>query len=164
MAWFKKTKKPIAAKTKEKPSRVPEGLWVKCPDCSQIIYNKDLATNLSVCPKCAHHFRVNATERLKMLFDGDWVEHDAGLASTDPLGFTDTKPYKARLEASIAATGMKDAVVVASGAIDGIPAVVAAMEYGFIGGSMGVVVGEKITRAIERAIDNRAPVIIVCCS
>ena len=163
MVWFKKARKPIAP-AKDKASRVPEGLWVKCPECSQIIYNKDLATNLSVCPKCAHHFRVNATERLKMLFDGDWVEHDAGLASTDPLGFTDTKPYKARLEASIAATGMKDAVVVASGAIDGIPAVVAAMEYGFIGGSMGVVVGEKITRAIERAIDSRAPVIIVCCS
>ena len=163
MAWFKKARKPIAP-AKDKASRVPEGLWVKCPECSQIIYNKDLATNLSVCPKCAHHFRVNATERLKMLFDGDWVEHDAGLASTDPLGFTDTKPYKARLEASIAATGMKDAVVVASGAIDGIPAVVAAMEYGFIGGSMGVVVGEKITRAIERAIAERRSMIIVCAS
>ena len=164
MAWFKKTRKPIATPKKDKASRVPEGLWVKCPDCGQAIYNKDLATNLGVCPKCAHHFRMSAAERLRMLFDGEWVEHDAGLASTDPLGFTDTKPYKARLEASIAATGMKDAVVVASGAIDGIPAVVAAMEYGFIGGSMGVVVGEKITRAIERAIDSRAPVIIVCCS
>jgi acetyl-CoA carboxylase carboxyl transferase subunit beta len=163
MAWFKKARKPIAP-AKDKASRVPEGLWVKCPDCSQIIYNKDLATNLSVCPKCAHHFRVSAFERLKMLFDGDWVEHDAGLASTDPLSFTDTKPYKARLEASAAATGMKDAVVVASGTLDGIPAVVAAMEYGFIGGSMGVVVGEKIARAIERAIDTRVPVIIVCCS
>jgi acetyl-CoA carboxylase carboxyl transferase subunit beta len=163
MAWFKKARKPIAP-AKDKASRVPEGLWVKCPECSQIIYNKDLATNLSVCPKCAHHFRINATERLKMLFDGEWVEHDAGLASTDPLSFTDTKPYKARLEASIAATGMKDAVVVGSGTLDGIPAVIAAMEYGFIGGSMGVVVGEKIARAIERAIDNRVPVIIVCCS
>jgi acetyl-CoA carboxylase carboxyl transferase subunit beta len=163
MAWFKKARKPIAP-SKDKASRVPEGLWVKCPDCSQIIYNKDLATNLSVCPKCAHHFRVNATERLKMLFDGEWVEHDAGLTSTDPLSFTDTKPYKARLEASIAATGMKDAVVVGSGTLDGIPSVIAAMEYGFIGGSMGVVVGEKIARAIERAIDTRAPVIIVCCS
>jgi acetyl-CoA carboxylase carboxyl transferase subunit beta len=163
MAWFKKARKPIAP-AKDKASRVPEGLWVKCPECSQIIYNKDLATNLSVCPKCAHHFRVSATERLKMLFDGEWVEHDAGLTSTDPLGFTDTKPYKARLEASIAATGMKDAVVVASGAVDGIPAVIAAMEYSFIGGSMGVVVGEKIARGIERAIDSRVPVIIVCCS
>jgi acetyl-CoA carboxylase carboxyl transferase subunit beta len=163
MAWFKKARKPIAP-AKDKASRVPEGLWVKCPDCSQIIYNKDLATNLSVCPKCAHHFRVTATERLKMLFDGEWVEHDADLTSTDPLSFTDTKPYKARLEASIAATGMKDAVVVGSGTLDGIPAVIAAMEYGFIGGSMGVVVGEKIARAIERAIDNRIPVVIVCCS
>jgi acetyl-CoA carboxylase carboxyl transferase subunit beta len=163
MAWFKKARKPIAP-AKDKASRVPEGLWVKCPDCSQIIYNKDLATNLSVCPKCAHHFRVSATERLKMLFDGEWVEHDAGLTSTDPLNFTDTKPYKARLEASVAATGMKDAAIVASGTLDGIPSVIAAMEYGFIGGSMGVVVGEKIARAIERAIDTRVPVIIVCCS
>ena len=163
MAWFKKARKPIAP-AKDKASRVPEGLWVKCPDCSQIIYNKDLATNLSVCPKCAHHFRVSAIERLKMLFDGEWVEHDANLTSTDPLSFTDTKPYKARLEASVAATGMKDAVIVASGTLDGIPSVIAAMEYGFIGGSMGGVVGEKIARAIERAIDTRVPVIIVCCS
>jgi acetyl-CoA carboxylase carboxyl transferase subunit beta len=163
MAWFKKARKPMAP-AKEKASRVPEGLWVKCPECSQIIYNKDLATNLSVCPKCAHHFRVNAGERLRMLLDGDWVEHDASLASTDPLTFTDTKPYRKRLEASMAATGLKDAVIVASGTIEGIPAVVAAMDYGFIGGSMGVVVGEKITRAIERAIAARCPVVIVCCS
>ena len=163
MAWFKKARKPIAP-AKDKASRVPEGLWVKCPECSQIIYNKDLATNLSVCPKCAHHFRITSAERLKTLFDGEWVEHDANLTSTDPLNFTDTKPYKARLEASMAATGMKDAVVVGSGTIDGIPTVVAVMEYGFIGGSMGVVVGEKIARAIERAIEQRSPVVIVCCS
>src|SRR4029450_9422340 len=104
MAWFKKTKKPIAAKAKEKWSRVPEGLWVKCRDGSQIIYNKDLATNLNVCPKCAHHFRIGALERLRTLFDdGVWVEHDKGLVSTDPLQFTDTKPYKERLAASRAA-------------------------------------------------------------
>ncbi len=163
MVWFKKARKPIAP-AKDKASRVPEGLWVKCPDCSQIIYNKDLATNLSVCPKCAHHFRVSAAERLKMLLDGEWVEHDASLASTDPLSFSDTKPYKTRLQASMASTGMKDAVIVASGTIDGIPTVVAVMEYSFIGGSMGVVVGEKIARAIERAIDTRSPVVIVCCS
>ena len=141
MAWFKKTRKPIAP-SKEKASRVPEGLWVKCPDCAQIIYNKDLATNLSVCPKCAHHFRLNATERLRTLFDGDWTEHDQNLTSTDPLNFSDTKPYKTRLKASIAATGLKDAVIVASGTMDGIRTVVASMEYQFIGGSMGVVVGE----------------------
>jgi acetyl-CoA carboxylase carboxyl transferase subunit beta len=163
MAWFKKARKPIAA-SPEKPSRVPEGLWVKCPGCSQAIYHKDLATNLNVCPKCAHHFRLSAVERLRMLFDGDWTEHDAGLKSTDPLGFSDTKAYKDRLESSIASTGLKDAVIVASGAIGGIPTIVAAMEYGFIGGSMGVVVGEKIARAIERAIAERAPVVIVCCS
>jgi acetyl-CoA carboxylase carboxyl transferase subunit beta len=163
MAWFKKARKPIA-QSKEKASRVPEGLWVKCPGCSQIIYNKDLATNLSVCPKCAHHFRVTAAERLRMVLDRDWVEHDASLTSTDPLEFTDTKSYKARLEAGMASTGLKDAVIVASGTIERIPAVVAAMEYGFIGGSMGVVVGEKIARAIERAIEARWPVVIVCAS
>jgi acetyl-CoA carboxylase carboxyl transferase subunit beta len=164
MAWFKKARKPIAP-TKEKSSRVPEGLWVKCPDCSQIIYNKDLATNLNVCPKCAHHFRISAVERLRMLFDGEtWVEHDPGLVSKDPLEFTDTKPYKAHLKASIAATGGKDAVIVGSGTIDGLDAIVAAMEYAFIGGSMGVVVGEKIARGIERAIEARCPMVIVCCS
>jgi acetyl-CoA carboxylase carboxyl transferase subunit beta len=164
MAWFKKDRKPIVTPAKEKPSRVPEGLWVKCPDCSQIIYNKDLVTNLNVCPKCVHHFRVNAVERLRTLLDGEWVEYDKGLVSMDPLAFTDTKPYKARLKASIKTTGLKDAVVVASGKIDGIDAIVAAMEYGFIGGSMGVVVGEKVARAIERAIATRAPLVIVCCS
>jgi acetyl-CoA carboxylase carboxyl transferase subunit beta len=164
MAWFKKTRKPIATPKKDKASRVPEGLWVKCPDCSQAIYNKDLATNLGVCPKCAHHFRIGAAERLRMLFDGEWVEHDKDLISTDPLLFTDTKPYKARLKSGIEATGLKDAVIVASGAIDGIDTVLAAMEYAFIGGSMGVVVGEKITRGIERAIESRRPLVIVCCS
>ena len=164
MAWFKKTKKPIAAKTKEKASRVPEGLWVKCPDCAQAIYNKDLATNLNVCPKCAHHFRIGAAERLRTLFDGEWTEYDKDLMSTDPLSFTDTKPYKSRLKASIAATGLKDAVITASGAIGGIQTIVASMEYEFIGGSMGVVVGEKITRAIERAADGNLPLVIVCCS
>ena len=164
MAWFKKARKPIAA-VKEKSSRVPEGLWVKCPDCAQIIYNKDLTTNLNVCPKCAHHFRIGAAERLRTLFDaGVWIEHDKDLVSTDPLQFTDTKPYKDRLKATIESTGVKDAVIVGSGAIDGIDTVVAAMEYAFIGGSMGVVVGEKIARAIERAIASRSPVVIVCCS
>src|SRR6267154_1474523 len=163
MAWFKKARKKIKAPT-EKPSRVPEGLMVKCPGCAQILYNKDLTTNLNVCPKCSHHFRMNATERLRMLFDDAWVEYDRGLVSTDPLHFTDTKPYKARLKASMEATGLKDAVITASGNIDGVRTMVAAMEYEFIGGSMGVVVGEKIARAIERAIESRAPVVIVCCS
>jgi len=164
MAWFKKAKKRIAAKNKDAASRVPEGLWVKCPECSQILYNKDLVASLNVCPKCGHHFRVNATERLRMLFDGEWTEYDKHLVSTDPLNFTDTKPYKSRLKAGIGTTGLKDAIVVASGHLDGLPVIIAAMEYGFIGGSMGVVVGEKITRAIERAIDERLPIVIVCCS
>jgi acetyl-CoA carboxylase carboxyl transferase subunit beta len=99
-----------------------------------------------------------------MLFDGDWVEYDKGLVSTDPLSFTDTRPYKARLKASIQTTGLKDAVIVASGAVDGVDTIVASMEYGFIGGSMGVVVGEKIARAIERAVDTRRPLVIVCSS
>ena len=164
MAWFKKARKPITA-SKDKSSRVPEGLWVKCAGCSQAIYHKELATSLNVCPKCGHHFRVGAAERLRMLFDEPaWTEYDSGLVSTDPLSFTDTKPYRARLEASIEATGLKDAIITASGRIDGIETMVAAMEYGFIGGSMGVVVGEKITRAIERAIERRCPVVIVCCS
>jgi acetyl-CoA carboxylase carboxyl transferase subunit beta len=163
MAWFKKARKPIA-RGKAKTSRVPEGLWVKCPGCGQAIYNKDLAGNLNVCPKCAHHFRINATERLRTLFDGEWAEHDPGLVSTDPLNFTDTKTYRSRLKAGISSTGLKDAVIVASGVIDRLPAVVASMEYGFIGGSMGVVVGEKITRGIERAIDEKRSMVIVCCS
>jgi acetyl-CoA carboxylase carboxyl transferase subunit beta len=162
MAWFKKIRKPI--EPTDQQSRVPEGLWIKCPSCGHIIYNKDLAASLSVCTKCAHHFRLTASERLRTLFDGEWTEFDAGLTSTDPLEFVDTKPYKARLEAGIKATGLKDAVITATGQVDGIPTVIAAMEYGFIGGSMGVVVGEKITRAIERAIDERQPVIVVSCS
>ena len=163
MAWFKKTRKPIAADP-SKPSRVPEGLWVKCTGCAQVLYNKDLAQNLNVCPKCGYHFRMGSLERLRTLFDGPWTEYDRGLMSTDPLQFTDTKPYAKRLKASIEATGMNDAVVTASGRIDGYEAIVAAMEYGFIGGSMGVVVGEKITRAIERGLSSRRPVIIVSCS
>jgi acetyl-CoA carboxylase carboxyl transferase subunit beta len=163
MAWFKKTRSPIAAQTA--PSRVPEGLWVKCPDCDATIYTKDLAETLSVCPKCAHHFRLTAIERLKILFDdGHWVEHDAGLASNDPLKFTDTKPYATRLTAGQKSTGLKDALVVGAGTVEGAPAVIAAMEYGFIGGSMGVVMGEKLVRAIEHALARRMAVIIVSCS
>ena len=164
MAWFKKTRTPIAS-TSEKPSRVPEGLWVKCPGCAQVIYNKDLEKNLQVCPKCSHDFRISAADRLRSLFDdGRWTEHFPDLTSNDPLKFTDTKPYRDRLRGTIAKTGMNDAVIVATGTLDGADIVVAAMEYSFIGGSMGVVVGEKITRAIEMALERRQPVIIVSCS
>jgi len=163
MAWFKRVRKPIAP-SPGKAVRVPEGLWVKCPGCQEAIYNKDLAGNLRVCPRCSHHFRMGATERLRSLFDGAWEEHDRGLRSTDPLRFTDTKPYADRLRAGLNATGQRDAVITASGQIDGRDVLVAAMEYEFIGGSMGVVVGEKITRAIERGLASRTPVIIVSCS
>jgi acetyl-CoA carboxylase carboxyl transferase subunit beta len=163
MAWFKKARKPIAAP--DKTSRVPEGLWVKCPDCDAIIYTKDLAKNLSVCTKCAHHFRLTAVERLRSLFDGEeFSELDRDLRSSDPLHFTDTKPYSKRLAASQAATGHPDAIVMGIGKIDGIETVVAAMEYAFIGGSMGVVMGEKIVRGIELALARRLPVVIVSCS
>jgi acetyl-CoA carboxylase carboxyl transferase subunit beta len=163
VAWFKKTRKPI--ESPDKASRVPEGLWVKCPDCGRALYHKDLEASLQVCQHCGHHFRMSSYERLRMLFDGaTWVEHDAGLMSTDPLKFTDTKAYRDRLASTIRATGHHDAVVVGTGTLDELPIVVCAMEYTFIGGSMGVVVGEKITRGIEWAIARRAPVVVVCCS
>jgi acetyl-CoA carboxylase carboxyl transferase subunit beta len=163
MAWFKKTRKGLA--TPAETSRVPEGLWVKCPSCSQAIYNKELAASLQVCPKCSHHFRMNATERLSMLFDhGEWTELDAGLRSTDPLKFKGTKVYRDQLDASIKATGLNDAIISATGSLDELPVVIAAMEYAFIGGSMNVVVGEKITRAAERALADRQPLIVVSCS
>jgi len=163
MAWFKKARKPIVSP--DKASRVPEGLWVKCPDCDAILYTRDLAKSLNVCTKCSHHFRVTARERLLSIFDGEhWVEQDASLRSTDPLNFTDTKPYRDRLRAGRAATGLPDAIIVGVGRIDGVEAVVAAMEYAFIGGSMGVVMGEKIVRAVETALSRRLPLIIVSCS
>jgi acetyl-CoA carboxylase carboxyl transferase subunit beta len=163
MAWFKKTRKPI--ETPETASRVPEGLWVKCPSCSRVIYNKELVAALQVCPHCAHHFRMSASDRLKSLFDEErWTEHDPGLRSLDPLRFTDTKSYRQRLTTTAKATGLLDAVIVGSGQIEGLQTVVAAMEYAFIGGSMGVVVGEKITRAAERALETRAGLVVVSCS
>ena len=129
MAWFKKTRKPIASKTAENPSRVPEGLWVKCPGCSQLIYNKDLEASLNVCPKCAHHFRIGAAERLTALFDdGRYEEHFPNLTSTDPLDFADTKPYRDRLRKTRETTGLKDSVIVATGRLDGLDVVVAAMD------------------------------------
>ena len=163
MAWFKKTRKPI--ETPDKASRVPEGLWVKCPSCARALYNKELTASLQVCVHCGHHFRMSATERLRMLFDGGtWTEMDAGLRSTDPLQFTDTKPYRDRLAAAIQTSGLQDAVIVGAGSLVDVPVVMAAMEYSFIGGSMGVVVGEKITRAAERALAERTPLIVICCS
>ena len=163
MVWFKKNRKPIPAPGE--PSRIPEGLWAKCPNCSKILYEKDLAKNLRVCTNCDHHFRMTATERLTTLLDdGQWKEYDQGLRSTDPLNFTDKKPYSERLTIGSKTTNRCDATISVDGRIDGIEVVVVAMEYNFIGGSMGIVVGEMITRAIERALNRALPLVIICCS
>ena len=127
-------------------------------------YNKDLENNLNVCPKCAHHFRITARSGCRSSSTREWTEHHVQLASNDPLHFTDTKAYRDRLRSTEDAIKMKDAVIVATGRLDSIDVVVAAMEYAFIGGSMGVVVGEKITRAVEMALDHKQPLIVVSCS
>jgi acetyl-CoA carboxylase carboxyl transferase subunit beta len=137
---------------------------VRCSSCKEIIYRKEVVENASVCPRCAFHFRITARERLALLLDGPWQEHDRGLVSADPLGFADTKPYRDRLRDGAAKTGCLDALVSATGTLDGRPVEAAAMEYGFIGGSMGVVVGEKVTRCIERALEERLPLVVVSCS
>src|SRR5262245_11400652 len=162
MAWFRREQEPLPVAEQE--SRVPEGLWVKCSACKEIIYRKEVVQNVSVCPKCGFHFRISARERLELLFDGEFQEFDQGLTSADPLSFKDTKPYAARLREGKAKTNSSDALLSASGEIEGIKAVVAAMEYAFIGGSMGVVVGEKVTRCIERAIAERHALVVVSCS
>ncbi len=162
MAWFRREPAPLAPRTSE--SRVPEGLWVKCGSCKEILYRKDVLKNLSVCPKCAFHFRVSARERLDMLLDGPWEEFDRNLVSADPLGFRDGKPYKDRLAAGKAKTDCWDALISAAGVMGGRPVLIGAMEYAFIGGSMGVVVGEKVTRCIERALEEKRPLAVVSCS
>jgi acetyl-CoA carboxylase carboxyl transferase subunit beta len=161
-AWFRREHTPLPPKEQE--SRVPEGLWIKCSGCKEILYRKDLVKNMSVCPKCAFHFRIPARERLEMLFDGPWQEFDQGLVSADPLNFRDTKAYADRLKEGKAKTNSWDALVSAVGSLGGMNAVIAAMEYGFIGGSMGVVVGEKVTRAVERALADKSPLVVVSCS
>jgi acetyl-CoA carboxylase carboxyl transferase subunit beta len=163
LAWFRREQAPLSRNAAVE-SRVPEGLWSKCDNCKEILYRKDVIKNLSVCPKCSFHFRLSARERLELFFDGPWEEFDAGLVSADPLGFHDSKPYAERLKAGKAKTDSYDAVVSAVGTMGGRRVVVAAMEYGFIGGSMGVVVGEKVTRAIEKAIEEKLPLVVVSCS
>ena len=165
MTWFHKNTPPLAP-TQEDEKRVrTEGLWTKCEACRNIIWKKDLEENLNVCPRCGAHFRIAARQRLQWLLDpGEWRELDADLASNDPLEFTDTKPYRERLRAAQAATGMKDALLSVVGTLGGQPVVCCTMEYGFIGGSMGCVVGEKITRAAEYALKNRVPLIVISAS
>ena len=162
MAWFRREHEPLPSG--EQISRVPEGLWVKCAGCKEPIYRKEVVKNSSVCPKCGFHFRITARERLGLLFDRDWEEFDHELVSNDPLGFTDTKAYADRLKDGRAKTNLNDALISAVGEMGGRPTVVAAMEYGFIGGSMGVVVGEKVTRAVERALKERLPLLVISCS
>lgn len=163
MAWFKRQAGELDT-SGEKKVRT-EGLWVKCEECRQIIWKKDLEENLNVCPKCEKHFRIDARTRLALLFDDNQYEvFDNNLASTDPLGFVDLKPYASRLEQAKTETGLKDAVINARGKLNGRSVIVSAMEYAFIGGSMGAVVGEAITRAIEQSIQSKAPLIIVSAS
>ena len=164
MAWFKRQSGELDTSGEKKKVRT-EGLWVKCDDCRQIIWKKDLEENLNACPKCEKHFRIDARTRLALLLDDSQYEtFDSDLASTDPLGFVDLKPYASRLEQAKAETGLKDAVINARGKLNGRSVIVSAMEYAFIGGSMGAVVGEAITRAIEQSIQSKAPLIIVSAS
>jgi acetyl-CoA carboxylase carboxyl transferase subunit beta len=142
-----------------------EGMWTKCHACRAIIWKKDLETNWEVCPKCDHHFRLGARRRLEMLLDDEvYTEFDADLASNDPLHFTDTRPYAQRLKEAQHKLGMKDAILTAEGRLNGRPVICCSMEFGFIGGSMGAVVGEKVARAVERALAQRQPLIVVSSS
>ena len=166
MAWFKREKKAIENPTPPDDRRVrTEGMWMKCSACRVIIWKKDLEANWQVCPKCEHHFRLGARRRLELLLDDEpYTEHDADLASNDPLKFADTKPYAQRLRDAQHKLGMKDAVLTAEGKLNGRPVICCSMEFEFIGGSMGAVVGEKVARAIERSITQKVPLIIVSCS
>ena len=163
MTWFKRQSGELDT-TGERKVRT-EGLWVKCEQCRQIIWKKDLEDNLNVCPKCDKHFRIDARARLAQLLDDNQYDiSDADLVSTDPLKFVDLKAYSSRLKQAQSDTGLKDAVINAHGKLNGRPVIVSAMEYSFIGGSMGAVVGEAITRAIEQATDLKQPIIIISAS
>ena len=163
MAWFKRESGELDT-SGEKKVRT-EGLWVKCENCRQIIWKKDLEENMNVCPKCENHFRIDARTRLAQLLDDkQYTTFDGDISSTDPLKFVDLKPYSSRLKQAQKDTGLKDAVINAQGKLMGRPVIASVMEYSFIGGSMGAAVGEAITRAIERAGDTREPLIIVSAS
>ena len=163
MAWFTRQKPKSQPESGERHVRT-EGLWLKCDHCGQIIWKKALDENQQVCPKCDFHFKIDAQARLKLIFDGEWQEHDKDLVSTDPLEFVDSKRYKDRLAAMQKATGLKDAIVSASGQVNGRRVNVCVLELRFIGGSMGAVMGEIITRAIERSLAERMPLVIVSAS
>ena len=162
MTWFKRERKPMEAPDERRV--VTEGLWIKCSGCKEPLWKKDLEANLQVCPKCSYHYKINAYERVALLMDPGWSENDASLYSTDPLEFKAAKPYKDSLKALPKKVGVLEAVVNVNGTMDGIPVVLSAMEYNFIGGSMGSVVGEKITRAIERALESNSGLVVISCS
>jgi acetyl-CoA carboxylase carboxyl transferase subunit beta len=167
MAWFKRESNGAQNPEGEASTHTvrTEGLWLKCDGCREIIWKKDLEGTLNTCGKCGHHFRLDARSRLTMLFDGGvYEELDETLESSDPLCFVDSKPYSERLKATQATTSLKDALISGSGKLEGRPVQICAMEPKFIGGSMGAVMGEKITRAVERCIRFRMPLIIVSAS
>ncbi|ACH40344.1 acetyl-CoA carboxylase, carboxyl transferase, beta subunit [Citrifermentans bemidjiense Bem] len=164
MAWFKRDNPP-QAKGPAHRVKVPEGLWTKCVSCGETIYTKDIENNLNVCPKCNHHYRVSSKKRLELLLDeGSFTEFDAGVVSVDFLEFKDSKSYQDRIDQALAKGGSKDAIICGSGRIEGTPVQICVFDFSFMGGSMGSVVGEKITRGIERALSDRTPCIIVSAS
>jgi acetyl-CoA carboxylase carboxyl transferase subunit beta len=159
MAWFKRTKQNL------KKVKIPEGLWVKCESCKEIVYRKEIERNLKVCPKCNYHFRINAEERIHLLVDADsFLESDDAITSADPLAFKDSIPYKDRLGLNEEKTGLKEAAVAGMAAIGGHKVSLVIMDFSFMGGSMGSAVGEKILRAVERSIEAQAPLITVSSS
>lgn len=162
MTWFKREDNRIVNDAR-KTVRT-EGLWTQCGSCRQAIFKKDLEENLNVCPKCGHHFRIDARRRINLLLDPGYELVDLELLSTDPLNFTDLKKYKHRLTEARRKTGLNDAIINAIGMLGPHAVVVSAMEYGFIGGSMGAVVGETIARAIDRSLATRHPLIIIAAS
>ncbi|MFN3396205.1 MAG: acetyl-CoA carboxylase, carboxyltransferase subunit beta [Thermodesulfovibrionales bacterium] len=161
MAWFKKSKEPRLTKK----VKIPEGLWVKCDNCKEIIYRKEIEKNLKVCPKCNYHFRISAQERLELLVDKDTFEEmNKAITSGDPLGFRDTVSYKERIKENQKKSGLKEAVITGEARIKGYPVVIAIMDFSFLGGSMGSAVGEKIVRAAETALEKKLPLITVSSS
>ena len=159
--WWNKPKYVTVMPRQAEKREIPEGLWTKCPDCSELLYNKELERNLHVCNKCGHHFRMGAMERLNMLTDPGSFKHYEELEAKDPLGFVS---YKEKLLKSRAKSKLKDAIITGEATIEGYPAVIGVMDYNFMLGSMGSVVGEQVARAVERAIEKRLPLVIVCAS
>jgi acetyl-CoA carboxylase carboxyl transferase subunit beta len=162
MSWFRKKSQRIESVPADERRVNTAGIFVKCQECDAALYKRELEESFQVCPHCGYHFRLDARTRLSMLYDeGKYEELDAEVVSSDPLEFTDTKPYKQRLEQARRATGLPEAVLNARGHIGGHLVLMSAMDFSFLGGSMGSAVGEKITRVVERAVEERGAVVIV---